>query len=76
MMLNRIFSQELKIKLLKFLRTQKKKKNSIILYTIVETKLAKYIAQKCEKKNTMFQYYGEFNIKLLKTSEPESNTYT
>ena len=26
------------------------KENLIILYTIVETKLAKYIAQKCEKK--------------------------
>ena len=43
-----------------FVRTEKqidniisdseKKDNSIILYTVVETKLAKYISQKCEKK--------------------------
>ena len=40
--------------------------NSIILYTIVETKLAKYISVSSEKKKcSLFWYIGKFNIKLF-----------
>jgi len=35
----------------KIIEESKKKENVIILYTIVETKLAKYISQTCETKN-------------------------
>ena len=35
----------------KIIENNKNKKNSIILYTIVETKLAKYISYKCEQGN-------------------------
>ena len=42
---------ERKTKLLKFWRTQKKTPNSIILYTIVDNNLAKYLANESEKKN-------------------------
>ena len=35
------------------------KKNVIILYTVVETKIDKHIKQACEKKkNTLLQYIG------------------
>ena len=34
----------------KIIKENEKKKNVIILYTIVETKLAKYISQKCDQK--------------------------
>ena len=35
----------------KIIEECKKKENVIILYTVVETKLAKYLSQTCEKKN-------------------------
>jgi len=35
----------------KIIKESERKKNSIILYTIVEIKLAKYISQQCEKKH-------------------------
>ena len=35
---------------LKILNMVKKEKNSVILYTIVDSKLAKFLTQKCEKK--------------------------
>jgi len=50
MMLSHIFLRGPKIKLLKFLRKQKKKKNSIILYTIVDNGLAKFLANQSDKK--------------------------
>ena len=43
----------------KIIEESKKKENVIILYTIVETKLAKYISHICEqKKNSMFWNIG------------------
>ena len=39
----------------KIIKVNEGKNNSIVLYTIVETKLAKYISHRCdEKKNTKF----------------------
>ena len=49
--------------------------NSIILYTIVETKLAKYLAAQSEKNSVpCFGGFGKFNFKFLKTFEPESHS--
>ena len=42
--------------------------NSIILYTIVETKLAKYLASQSEKICTLFWCFRKFNFKFFKTS--------
>ena len=42
--------------------------NSIILYTIVETKLAKYISKQSEKKNVPCLYFRKLNFKLFKAS--------
>ena len=39
--------------------------NSIILYTIVETKLAKYLASKSESNSVPALSFGKFNIKFL-----------
>ena len=43
--------------------------NSIILYTIVETKLAKYLANQSEKFSVpCFGSFRKFNFKFFKTS--------
>jgi regulator of PEP synthase PpsR (kinase-PPPase family) len=52
----------------KIIKETEKKKNSIILYTIVETNLAKYISRKCEqKKIPCFSILGSliFNFSKL-----------
>ena len=49
--------------------------NSLILYTIVETKLAKYIASSSEKKKrAMFWNFRKSYIKLFKIAKPKSNS--
>ena len=46
----------------KILEEAKKNKNSIILYTIVDSSLAKFLANESdEKKNSMFRSFGKFN---------------
>ena len=46
---------------------ESKKKNSIILYTIVETKLAKYISHRCdEKKIPNFSILGNLMLNFSK----------
>ena len=46
----------------KILEEAKKQKNSIILYTIVDSNLAKFLANKsAEKKNTLFWSIRKFN---------------
>ena len=51
--------------------------NSLILYTIVETKLAKYIANQSEKKSVQcFGVLGNLILKLLKIIKPKSYTQT
>ena len=42
--------------------------NSIILYTIVETKLAKYLASQSEKNLYLFWCLRKSNFKFFKTS--------
>ena len=39
--------------------------NSLILYTIVETKLAKYISNQSQKKSTLFWNFRKFNLKQI-----------
>jgi regulator of PEP synthase PpsR (kinase-PPPase family) len=51
----------------KIIEENKEKKNSIILYTIVETKLAKYITQQCERnKIPCFYVLGNLILNFSK----------
>ncbi len=51
----------------KIIKENEKKKNLIILYTIVETKLAKYISHKCiKKKNPNFSILGNLILNFSK----------
>ena len=62
---------------LKIIDIYKKKKNSIILYTIVDIKLAKFLETEAKKKKyTMFWSSRKFNIKFFKTFTPKSNTHS
>ena len=50
-----------------------KVENSLILYTIVETKLAKYISKQSQKFNcALFWHFRKFNIKLFQAIKPKS----
>ena len=50
----------------KILENAEKNKNSIILYTIVNSKLAKFLADEAlKKKNSMLWSFGRFNIKFF-----------
>ena len=54
---------------LKILSDAQKNTNPIILYSIVDSNLAKYLANNSEeKKNTMFWSFGRAYIKFFKTS--------
>ena len=51
----------------KILETSKKNSNSIVLYTIVENKLAKYLSNECNKKNIpCFGILGDLIISFSK----------
>ena len=51
--------------------------NSIILYTIVETKLAKYLARQSDKNSVpVFWSFRKSNFKFFKASKSKSNTQT
>ena len=51
----------------KILKETENKKNSIILYTVVETKLAKYISRKCnQKKIPCFSILGNLILNFSK----------
>jgi regulator of PEP synthase PpsR (kinase-PPPase family) len=43
------------------------KKNIIILYTVVETKIDNYITKLCKKKNTLLWYSRKSNNRLFET---------
>ena len=50
----------------KVIKECEKKENVIILYTVVETKLAKYLSQICEKKkNPLFWNFRKSNTKFF-----------
>ena len=52
---------------LKILEICKKNENSIILYTVVDHKLSKFLADESNKsKNTMFWSFGRSHIKFFK----------
>ena len=52
--------------ILKILEDAKKNSNSIILYTIVDNNLAKYLAKESEKKKySMFWCSGKFDFKFF-----------
>ena len=54
---------------------EKTDKNSIILYTIVNSKLAKFLIDESnKKKNSLFWSFGRFNIKFFKTTKSKSLT--
>ena len=51
---------------LKILEEANKNKNSIILYTIVDSGLAKFLANESDKKkNSLFWSFGQSNFKLF-----------
>ena len=55
--------------ILKILEDAKRNENSVILYTIVDNNLAKYLANVSDrKKNTVFWRPGKFNFKFLKNT--------
>ena len=59
----------------KIIKECNKIENSIILYTIVETKLAKYLANQSEKNFcSMFWCFRKFNFKFFKTFKSKSNS--
>ena len=59
----------------KILKECSKLENSIILYTIVEVKLAKYISESSKKKQcALFWDIRKFNFKFFKTLKSKSNT--
>ena len=61
----------------KILLEAEKRNNSIILYSIVDSKLAKYLAKNSEeKKNTLFRCPWRFNFKLFKVTQSESVSST
>ena len=52
--------------IIKILEEAKKNENPIILYTIVNSKLAKFLAdQSNKKKNTLFRGFGRSHIKFF-----------
>ena len=52
--------------ILKILKDAKQNENSVILYTIVDNNLAKYLANVSdEKKNSLFWCIGKFNFKFF-----------
>ena len=62
MMLNLIFLLRTENQVIKILEEAKKNKNAIILYTIVDSGLAKFLAnQSEEKKIPCFGVLGKFN---------------
>ena len=67
MMLGLIFLQEQKTRVVKILEEAKKNKNSIILYTIVDSGLAKFLANKSdEKKIPCFGVLGNLKLSFSK----------
>ena len=60
--------------ILKILEDAEKSSNAIILYTIVDNNLAKYLANVSEDKNPMFWCFGKFNFKFFKNIKPKSNS--
>ena len=55
--------------ILKTLEDAKKNENSVILYTIVDNNLAKYLANVSDKKkNSLFQHSWQSNFKFFKNS--------
>ena len=51
--------------LLKILEDAESKNDAIILYTIVDNKLAKFLSQESLKKNTLFWCFGGFDFKFF-----------
>ena len=51
---------------LKILLDAQKNPNPIILYSIVDSNLAKYLANNSEEKNTLFWSFGRAYIKFFK----------
>ena len=59
--------------ILQILEDAKKDKNSVILYTIVDSNLAKYlVSESSKKKNSLLRCFGGFNFKFLKNIKPKS----
>ena len=52
--------------ILKILESAEKNKNAIILYSIVDSALAKYLAKTSDEKKNMLWCFGRFNIKFSK----------
>ena len=63
--------------ILKILSNAQENQNPIILYSIVDSSLAKHLARNSEeKKNTLFWCSWRFNFKLFKIAQPESVSST
>jgi regulator of PEP synthase PpsR (kinase-PPPase family) len=61
--------------ILKILEDAQTNNNSIILYTIVDNNLAKYLANTSgDKKNSLFWCFGKSYFKFFKNSKPKSFT--
>ncbi len=59
--------------ILKILELAKKQKNPIVLYTIVDSKLAKFLEEQTrKKKNTLFRCFRGTYIKFFKTFTSKS----
>ena len=61
----------------KIIENAGKRKNSIILYTIVNSKLAKFLTDESnKKKNSLLWCSGRIDIKFFKIIKPKSITRT
>ena len=59
----------------KIIEKADKNKNSIILYTIVNSKLAKFLAEESnKKKNSLFWSFGRIDIEFFKIIKSKSIT--
>ena len=63
--------------LLKILEDAESKNDAIILYTIVDNKLAKFLSQESlKKKNTLFWCFGGFDFKFFQIIKSKGNKYS
>ena len=72
---NSYFFTRTENQIIKILEHAKKQEKSIILYTIVDSGLSKFLASKSgEKKNSMLWSFGRLNIKFFKIIKSTSLT--
>ena len=56
------------------LNSAKKEESPIILYTVVNSKLAKFLAEEANKKNSMLWGFGRSYFKFFKNIKSKSNS--